>query len=216
MAAAKSFDRWKKQLVDYLYRTQALVVWRCPQFKQDSRPGESEQEFRVRLAHLVHERRDEELDKLRSRYAARIARIEKQLQSAQRSLADQKSQSRDAVVDTTLSWGETLAGMLFGRKLASRTNVGKTSRSIRKTSKAGQERADVAQAEAKVSSLLREQADLDAQLQAEINALRHASDSQTLELEKTAIPPRKSDLKVTRIALAWRPARRDATAIESS
>jgi hypothetical protein len=205
--AAGNYGAWKKQLIDYLYRTQALVVWRSPQFKQDSRPGESEQDFRVRLAHLGHEKRDAELEKLRDRCASKIAKIEKQLQTAQRTLANQKSQSREAAVDTTLSWGETLAGMLFGRKLASRTNVGKTSRSIRKTSKAADERADVAQAEENVRRLLQEQTDLDAELQSEIAALRASHDPQTVELEKIAIPPRKSDLTITKLALAWVPAR---------
>jgi hypothetical protein len=161
----------------------------------------------VRLAHLGHEKRDAELEKLRDRCASKIAKIEKQLQTAQRTLANQKSQSREAAVDTTLSWGETLAGMLFGRKLASRTNVGKTSRSIRKTSKAADERADVAQAEENVRRLLQEQTDLDAELQSEIAALRASHDPQTVELEKIAIPPRKSDLTITKLALAWVPAR---------
>jgi hypothetical protein len=205
LASRGDFGAWKKQLIDYLYRTQALVVWRSPQFKEDSQPGESERDFRVRLAHLAHEERDGELEKLRDRYASKIAKIEKQLQTAQRTVASQKSQSREAVVATTLSWGETLAGMLFGRKLVSRTNVGKTSRSIRRTSKAADERADVAQAEENVNRLREEQANLDAELQSEIAALRASHDPQTIELEKIAIPPRKSDLTITRLALAWVP-----------
>jgi hypothetical protein len=208
LSLPKNHKVWKKQLIDYLYRRQALVVWRCPQLKQDSRPGESEQDFRVRLAHRAHEERDAELDKLRDRYASKIARIEKQLQGAQKTLADQKSQSTEAVVDTTLSWGETLAGMLFGRKVASRTNIGKTARSIRKTTKVAGERGDVAQAEEKVRRLLREQADLDAELQGEIAALRTSYDQQSITLEQIAIPPRKSDLTIMKLAIAWVPSSR--------
>jgi hypothetical protein len=209
LATPKNYTAWKKQLVDHLYRTQTLPVWQCPRLKQDSHPGESEGDFRARVAHAAREARDAELEKLRDRYGKKIATIEKQLQSARTTLADEQAQSRGALVETTLSWGETLAGVLFGRKLASQTNVGRASRSIRKTRKIGDQRADVAQAEQKLRRLLREQAELDAELQKEIDAIRQAYEPAALQLEKTAISPRKSDLEITRLALAWIPCRRN-------
>src|SRR4029453_11309453 len=46
---AKSFDAWKKQFADSLYRGRSLQLFKSASLKQTSKPGESERDFRVRL-----------------------------------------------------------------------------------------------------------------------------------------------------------------------
>ena len=50
---AKSWAAWRKQLEAVLYRDQRLVLWRNAALGAQSSVGESEGDFRARLAHLA-------------------------------------------------------------------------------------------------------------------------------------------------------------------
>jgi hypothetical protein len=50
LAQAKSYKDWTAALKDHLYRTQVLTLFRHKALKQTSQAGESEGEFRARLA----------------------------------------------------------------------------------------------------------------------------------------------------------------------
>ncbi len=203
LSNVKNYDVWKKQLADYLYRTQRLSIWRCPALKQDSRPGETQQDFRIRLAQRAREHRDLEVEKLRKKYAAKIERLEKQVRAAQKKLTREQAQSRTAATESTLSWGATLASVLFGRKLASRANVSKASTAVRKWNRAEEQRMDVAESEALVRERLRELKDVEAELQEAIDRIHREYEVSSLSLEEVAIAPRKSDIHVEKVALAW-------------
>jgi hypothetical protein len=71
-----SYARWSKEIHDLLYRGSELTLWRASTLKALSRPGESEGEFRARLAQPARERRDAEIDRLRKRYAPRLASLQ--------------------------------------------------------------------------------------------------------------------------------------------
>src|SRR5205814_1304730 len=55
---AKSYAGWQKALEEWLYQTRSFPAFRAPEQKAVSRPGESEGDFRVRVAQSLRERRD--------------------------------------------------------------------------------------------------------------------------------------------------------------
>ena len=59
------------------------VLWKSADPKETSRPGESEGAFRGRLRELARESRDLEVEKLRQRYAPKLARLAEQIQRAE-------------------------------------------------------------------------------------------------------------------------------------
>jgi hypothetical protein len=209
LISPKNYEAWKKQLAAHLYATEVLSIWRCAKLKMESAAGEAERDFRIRLTQHAREKRDLEVEKLRKSYASKASKLEKQVQTSQKALAKEKSQSRNAKLDTAATFGSTLLGALFGRKLASRSNVDSATRSVRKWSKASEQHEDVDQAEATVRDRLRQLADLDAELHAETERIRAEYDVNSLELEEVPIRPRKTDVQVKRVALAWVPWRLD-------
>ncbi len=200
---AKSYTLWQKSFQDYLYRERKLDLFFCPSLEMTSLPEESESDFRARLAHRLREQRDEEREKLGSRYASDKAKLEEGLRKAETRLERESSQYTSSGLSTAVDLGMTLAGALFGRKLGSLTNASRASRTARSGSRTLRERDDVVRAESDVAAWKDKLASLDADLAEKTKALSGTPGAESLSLETTSLSPRKADTRVERFALAW-------------
>ena len=199
----KNYTRWQKSFLAYLYRERALTLYRCKKLKMVSRPGESEGGFRAKMAHALHQKRDAELAKLRSRYAPKLQKIEERVHKASVRVARESDQYSAQKTQMAISIGETLLGALFGRKLGSRTNVGRASRTARSATRASREREDVARAKKALKEVKRKLRRLEEELAAKTSALRADVDPAHFDLEEVPLRFRKSDTTLGRFALAW-------------
>jgi hypothetical protein len=206
-ARPESYERWTKQLTTWLHRERPLRLLRCPELRLVSRQGESEGDFRVRLREALHERRDLELERLRQRYAPRLAGLQERIRSAQAALGREQSQLQQQKMQTAVSVGATLLGALFGRKLGSVGNVGRATTAARSASRVAREREDALRAQEKLATLEAQLADLSAELEAELERVRHEQREEALALDETVVRPSRTDLSVERLALAWTPCR---------
>jgi hypothetical protein len=200
-ARAKSYEVWGKDLATHLARTRALTLWKSASRKLVSRPGESEADFRGRLAQAGRERRDGAVDKLRQKYAGRIATLQDRLRRAEQGVAREKQQASEAKLQTAISVGATVFDVLLGRK---RSTVGRVTSSARGAGRAMRQAGDVARAEENVSAIRSQLGELEAQLEAEIAAAGGAGAAEE-PLETVAIRPKKGDVTVRRVGLVWIP-----------
>jgi hypothetical protein len=200
---AKNFDRWTRDFKDYLYQTQVATLWYCPALKEYSEVDESEGDFRIRLRQMAHEQRDLQVEKLRQKYAPKFSSLNDRMRSAEQRIERERSQANRQSMDSMISVGTSLLGALFGRKLVSKTNLGQASRSVRSLGRAAQQRGDVMQAQEKLQDLQQQIADLNSELQAEVEKLNLQYRAEALELEKLEVRPRKSDVEVQPVALCW-------------
>ena len=210
---SKSYASWAKQLKDHLYRSQSLTVWKCPQLKMYSQPGEEESDFRIRLTQAAREQRDLKVEKLRKRFASKLATIQSRIQTAEDRVGREKAQANRATVDSAISIGSSILGALFGRKLASRTNISKASTSMKSAGRAVQQRGDVSRAEDKLKSLHEDLQELETKFESEVEDLEDAYQVDSLDLEELSVRPRKSDIQVEPIAMVWTPWLVDAAGI---
>ena len=202
---AKSWASWRKQLEAVLYRDQRLVLWKCAAVGEQSNAGESEGDFRARLAHLARERRDREVEELRRRFAPKIAALEERLRRGEERVEREQSQVGRAQRDTVISIGATIAGALFGRKLASVTNVTRARSTLRGAGRAAEEKEDVARAERGVETARESLSRLEGDLARDLAALERSLDPAALELERIELAPRKTDIEVASLILLWTP-----------
>jgi hypothetical protein len=202
---ARSYRDFATSLATHLYRAEALVLWRSKRPKAVSGAQESEGAFRGRLLHLWREERDAAVETLRRRYAPKLERCERAIRTAEARLERERAQYGHQRTQTAISLGATVLGTLFGRKLGSATGVGRAATTARAASRAARERDDIARAEAEVSERREALAALDAEFQAELRSLEVPRDPADFELDEYRIAPRKSDVTVERLALAWRP-----------
>jgi len=201
----KSYTSWATALKEHLYRNQTLGLWKCAALKQFSKPGENEGDFRSRLAHVAREQRDSAVNKLQARYGPKLAAIKEQIRKAELRVEKEDAQSTQQTVSAAVSFGASVLGALMGRNITSAANVQRAGSAIRAATRAARERGEVGQAEATVDALRQKLAELESELKVELAELQTAARADSLELESVAIRPRKGDIAVERIALAWMP-----------
>jgi hypothetical protein len=207
---AKSYADWQKRLADAVFRTHTLEIFRSPSMEAPSQPGESEKDFRIRMAQLAREQRDALADKLRAKYAPKIATLHERVRKAQQALEVQEAQSRQSKVSSALSFGAAVLGGFLGRKVVSAGNVGKAASAMKSAGRAMQESGDVKRAEDNLASAQQQLAELEAQFQGEVDALATKLDPATEELHKLTLRPKKTDVRIDALVLAWRPHWADA------
>ena len=197
----KSYETWAKQLAAQLYRTEPMQLWRCKKPKLLGESGESEGDFRARLAMLLREERDLAVAKLQQKYEPKLATLRERRRNAEQVVEQQRSQRTSAGLGAMLNVGTSILGSLFGRRKAS-TSVG---RAIKDASRVGREHGDVKRAAEDVAALQQREAELAEQFQADVAAMQTQFDAQSVPIDAVAIAPRKSDLDVREVALLWTP-----------
>jgi hypothetical protein len=201
-AKAQNYAAWGRDFASYLFGAEKLELLRSPSTKLVSNPDESERDFRVRAAQLAREVRDEAVEKLRARYAPKIATLQERLRKAQQAVAAQEAQAKQAQLSTAVSVGATLLSAFVGRK---GSVLGRASSAARGAGRAMQEGSDVARAKETVAAIQQQLAQLEEQFKAESAEVAARADAQTEPLETLTIKPRKAGINVQLVALAWAP-----------
>ncbi|MDH3685274.1 MAG: hypothetical protein OEP95_03565 [Myxococcales bacterium] len=204
-AKATSYRRWSKALRDHVYRTRPITLYRCKPLKLVSRPGETEGEFRIRTSEGMREKRDLALEKLQERFAPKLARGRERIAQATERVDREAEQAQHATLQAAVSVGATVLGALFGRKMGSSRNVGRATTAARGFGRSSRERGDVRRAKERVEIEEKKLRDLEADFEARLAKLREEHEPANVEIEELEVPPRKSDLTVQRLALAWVP-----------
>jgi hypothetical protein len=209
-AKATSYDDYTRDFISWVYRTQSLQLLRSPALKQVSLPGESEGEFRVRLQQAAREQRDLLKDRLQQKYTPKLTALDERIRRAQQAVDREGEEARGAQMQTAISVGATVLGALFGRKKFSSATIGKATTAARGVGRSMDQAGDVGRAKDTVESLRQQSTDLQAEFQAEVDALETAVDPQSEVLEPVTVRPKKADVAVKLVALAWVPAWADA------
>ena len=196
---------WKKSLAGALYQSRPLKLFRCDALDQVSTPGESLAEFKARLTHSGREQRDADVEALRKRWTPKLQALQNGVQRAQKALADQQSQASGQTLDTVVTVGTTLLGAFLGRKTVSVTNLNRARTALRSGSRTVKERQDVGTAEQQLESARKQLADGEAEFQDETAKLQASAAPDALAVVEFTIPPRKSDIAVGNLLLAWTP-----------
>lgn len=207
---AESYKVWNGDFVTWLYRTQKIDLWRSPGLKEVSAAGESERDFRVRLGQKAREQRDAAADKLRSKYAAKIATAQEQLRRAEQAVDREKEQAKQEKMQTAISLGSTVLGAFLGKKAISATTLGKAATTAKGVGRSMRQSQDVGRAQDTVAAVQQKLQMLEADFKAETDALISKIDPLTETLENIAVRPAKKDISVKLLALGWLPYWRDA------
>jgi hypothetical protein len=202
---AKNFGGWSKDLAGWLYRTQRIELFKSPSSKEVSKPDESERDFRARLQHAGREERDRVAQKLRDKYAPKIAALQERRRRAGQAVEREAGQAAHSRIQTAISIGATLLEAFTGRKAIKTSTIGKATTAVRSAGRAIRDRQDAAMAEENVAVIDRQIAELEAQFKAETDSLASAVDPLTEKLETVSLKPAKSNIAVKLVALAWVP-----------
>ena len=203
---AKGYARWSKDYADWLYQTQTVTLLRSNAQKLVSHNGESEADFRARLAQGAREGRDSKADALRAKYDAKVAALQQKLHTAQQAVDREENQERGAGLQTAVSMAGSILGGFLGRKSVS---AGSITTVARGAGRVAQQHDDVKRAEENVTRLQAQLTELQASF-AQDAAGMGADGAATEQLDSVLIRPKKADIDVTLVTLAFAPHWQDA------
>lgn len=202
---APALSRMKTSLADYLYRSQSFTLLYNPTLKLYADPGETERDFRARCQQAARELRDDEVDTVRSKYEVKLQRLADRKEKEELELAESKAQRTGRVGEEILSGLDSVAGMfgLFGSsKRKSLSSLSKAATKRRMTARA---QADIDESKAEIERIEGEVATLQADMEEELSALTESWTEAAEKIEEVKVAPRKSDIDVHLVALAWAP-----------
>lgn len=206
----KSYAAWQKDLGGWLYRTQKLELLRSERLGQASNPDESEQDFRLRLQQAAREQRDAAVEKLRQKYAPKLAALEEKKRRSEQAVEREAEQSKSQKFQTAISFGATVLSSFLGRKSVSLTTLGRATTAARGVSRSMKEAEDVGRAQETVAAVNDQIAELDAQFKSDTAALEQTTDVQSEPLETVTLKPTKTNIAIKHFSLAWTPYWHDA------
>lgn len=198
----KERRRRPSQLKAWLYRERPLRLYRIPALKLTSDPGESEAEFRVRVREQARSSRDAAVAKLRDQYRRKVDSIEGKLATARNRLDREKSQYDSQRLESAVRVGSTVLGALLGRRSVTSSRAASAARQV---GRASTQRDDVQRAEKSIEELSDQLAQIEAELGAKLEQVRSEWAVDALEIEEVTLAPRKSEIGVELVALAWVP-----------
>ncbi|MCX7670660.1 MAG: DUF87 domain-containing protein [Anaerolineae bacterium] len=201
---ARAFGRLATELADYLYQGQSYTLFYNPALKVYSRPGESERDFKIRCQQLAREQRDAAVDKLRARYQVQFDRLQDKLDRQQRELAESEGQLKGRIGEEVLSGLATVAGALgvLGRRRSSLSGLTSVATRRRITAQA---QANVAAAKAEIARLQAQVEQLKNDMEQDIKQVTDQWSAATESLQQIKVMPKKADINVEMVALAWAP-----------
>ena len=209
-AKPKNYDKWQKDFANWLYRGQRVELLKSARLEQSSNPGESERDFRLRLQQHAREQRDAAVEKLRQKYAPKIAALEERRRRAEQAVERESEQASGQKMQTAISFGATLLSSFMGRKGVSLTTLGRATSAARGVGRSMKESQDVGRAQETVAAINQQLAELDEQFKTETAALERTYDAESDALETVTMKPTKANIHVHLLGLAWTPYWHDA------
>lgn len=190
----------QKDLADYLYRTSHLTLFYNAALKEYGLPNEDERDFKLRLMQLAREVRDDEVDKLTDKYDRQLRRLKTDLDKAQLAVEKKEATAQARNREFMVSVGESLVGMFMGRR-----SLRTASSSLGKYRMQSSAKMGVEEAEQKVEALQGELAAVEEELKTKVQEITDKWDAAVDSFETVPVTPRRSDVEVDAVALAWLP-----------
>jgi hypothetical protein len=198
----KTYLIFAKELAAVLYQSQTYTIYQTTDPNMISEAGESERDFRLRVVNEMHEKREELVKKVREKYSEKRTVLSNKIQRAQEKMTQKKQKAWLQKLQTLISFVSTLVGALFGRHVTKGT-ISQTGTSLRRATQIGKDSQDATQAEQEVENYQQQLQDLDNQMNGEISSLNADANPDSIKVVTTSVRPRKSDVSVEKISLAW-------------
>ena len=195
-----SYKSLAKDLEEHLYRTQTLDKWHCKPLDAYSELGEAEGDFRVRLRMQAREARDEAIETVDARYQKKIAKAQKRVDKAQAYYDEQNSQFWGRVGGFVWTVVELILAVVSGGKSSRRSSSSATA-----ARQAATERGQAKRAKKKLAAATADRDLLEQEQNEDLEQLRQQYGPEQLQLTPIKVTPRKSDIDITQLWIAWQP-----------
>jgi hypothetical protein len=189
-----------KEFADWLYYNSQLELLVHPRLKVVQLPNEAERDFKLRLRQAARERRDAEVDKLRKAYATRIEKVESKLRKQERALEQDESDLSARRREALIASGEMVLTLMTRRRMYRTLSWSASRRRL-----ANKAKMDLKETKIVIDDLEAELTELQQELEREITRITPKWVDILKALTTHTLRPRRSDVKISVIGLAWAP-----------
>ena len=198
--SARELSAISKDLSDWLYHNVRLALQTHEELDIFQKPGEREREFKVRLQQAARERRDDEVDKLEAKFEKAIDKIEDSLTKEERELDADRTDFQARRTQEWVSIGESVVSYFIGRRSTRAFSSAMSKR--RMTANAQQ---DIRESEEEIEELKKEIHELNDEFKEQAEEITVKWANMLDELTAIEVKPRRTDVNVELVALAWLP-----------
>jgi len=195
----KELAKVQKEFSDWLYNSQCCTILEHDKFDLYQHEGESAESFRMRVLQMIREERDEDLDELQDRYKAKFEKIDDKIRDEEQDLEEAKSDVKGRRTEELVGMAETIFSVFVRRRSRSMSST-LSKRRMRK--KANQK---VEESKEDLEELFDDYEDLQAELKSKMEQVSLKWDELANDVEEKEVKPRRSDVKVESVMLAWIP-----------
>ena len=201
----KNFANWEKEFGQWVAQSQSVELFRSKRAKVVSAPDESERDFRLRLQSEAREARDAALAKVREKHASKLTTLQERIRKAEQAVQVQSEQAFGAKTQAAVSVGAAIFGALLGRKAISTGTLGRATTAARGMGRVGREAQDVTRATETVTALKEQLAEVEASMQADLQAVSADWDLANEPFDRVLMKPKRGGVTVQLLALVWVP-----------
>jgi hypothetical protein len=199
LAREKSYQQFRRDLSEHLYRSCALQLWSCELLDLTSKPEETEAEFRRRMEPNVVARRADEMTRIEQQYSTKLARLDARIQAAESKLKTQKWQVWARASGILWALAEAIMRIKgVGRR-------GRPRSAVTAMRGVATEHGQQASAQVGLEKLVAEKQALVLERDEQLAAIEDKLDPQRFAVNRLELKPRKADIDVDSVMLVWLP-----------
>ena len=199
MSSSKAWKSIEKDLADFLYAEEKLILKNHLKLKVTQEPQESEESFQMRLQHTIKEQRDAELDKIEEKYEIKLDRIEDKIRKEERDLAEAETNQSSRKTAEWVNAAETLFSVFVKGRSRSFGTVATKRRMVRRASE------KVAASKEDLAELEEDYREMEEELKEDLELIREKWEDVLTDVTEKVVSPRRTDIKISYTALAWHP-----------
>jgi hypothetical protein len=160
----------------------------------------SEAEFQAACAQAARKARNQEIDKAKDKYLAKIKRLQDRLAREERELAEDETEHSARKLEEMATHFENVLGLFGGSRSRRRVSSSLTKR--RMTSKA---KADIEESQETIVDLRRDLEALEAEMAEEVEDIETRWEEAVENVEEKVFTPYKKDVVKDLFGIAWLP-----------
>ena len=197
---SKDFNELKKNFADFIFYNSNFKLYHSPLIKIYSKPRESKSDFILRITQMARERRDEEVDKIEEKYSKDLQKLKEKLERSQEVLLKKQATANSLKQEAMVSAGESVIKIFMGRR-----STTSASKAMNKYQKSKTVAIDIQEAQKDIETLNKEMELLENKLKIEVESIKERREKEISEIKEVLIQPKKSDIEIKIVSLAWIP-----------
>ncbi len=188
----------EKDFVEWIYRTQTMTLRINEALGVVAGPEVSDEEFREMCEEAVEDKSDDEIEKIKAKYEAKLDKLEDKLKKEMQELEEDKQELSHRRMEEAGKGLENIIGLFAGRRRSITTSLTKR----RMTSQA---KLDVEESEQEIEDLEQDMKEMEKELAEELEDVKERWEETVSEVTEEPVSPYKKNIFIEVFGILWLP-----------